>query len=164
VGIGYHRGPTEYTIAAEWYAPIDQFQIIETTPFQAQSTGQTLPNKVVAEYKSVLNWGIGVQHRFTRTVAAYGSFTTDLSAVVPENTNSLVTKWDLYHITAGGEFSVRKLHLTLGLEWAFGNDTVNGIDLSGIEGLGNVFDPGDSDVRYDKLTLILGIQLGGENL
>jgi hypothetical protein len=163
-GVGYHRGPTQYTITAEWYAPVDQFQVIETRSFQAQSTGQTLPNQVVAEYKSVLNWGIGVQHRFSPNVAVYGSFTTDFSAVAPEKTNSVVTKWDLYHITAGGEFSVGKLHLTLGLEWAFGSDKVNRIDLSGIEGLGDVWNPGDSDVRYDKFTIILGLQLGGNNL
>jgi long-subunit fatty acid transport protein len=164
MGAGYHRGPTEYTLAVEWYAPIDQFQIIETTPFQSQSTGQTLKNEVVAEYKSVLNWGVGVQHRFSSTVAAYGSFTTDFSAVVPENTNSVITRWDLYHLTAGGEFSVNKLHLTLGLEWAFGKDTINGIDLSEIDSTKALWQAGDSDVRYDKFTIILGIKLGGENL
>ncbi len=163
-GVGYHRGPTQYTIAAEWYAPIDQFQLIETTPFIGQSNGQTLPNRVVAEYKSVFNWGIGVQHRFTPNRAAYGSFTTDFSAVVPEKTNSVITKWDLYHLTAGGEFSVRKLHVTLGLEWAFGTDTVGAIDLSQIEGLDGLGNADGSNVRYNKFTIILGLQLGGENL
>jgi hypothetical protein len=163
-GLGYRRGATQYTVAAEWYAPIDRFQVIETAPFEAQSTGQTLPNEVVAEYKSVFNWGIGIQHRFTPQVAAYGSFTTDFSAVVPEETNSLVTKWDLYHITAGAEFSVRKFHLTLGLEWAFGDEDLGGVDLSKIEDFGDIWNPDETQVRYDKLTLILGIQFGGENL
>jgi hypothetical protein len=54
--------------------------------------------------------------------------------------------------------------LTLGLEWAFGKDTISGIDLSEIDGTNALWDAGDSNVRYNKFTIILGIQLGGENI
>jgi hypothetical protein len=149
-------------LATEWYAPVDAFEIIETTDYQVQSTGQTLPNDVTAEFKSVLNVGVGFRYQFTENTAGYGAFTTDFSAAVPEQTNSAIATWDLYHVTAGGEFTLRRLHFTLGLEWAFGQETLPGVDLSDIDGAGGLQDPGPSDVRYNRLTLLFGFSIGGK--
>jgi hypothetical protein len=161
VGAAYQFEHTDVTASAEWYAAIDQFDILEPDTFVAQSTGQPLPNRVTAELKSVLNWGVGVEHRFTEDVAIYGSFTTDFSAAVPTATNAAIAVWDIYHLTGGAEFSIRNIHLTGGIEWGFGREPVRGLDLSDVDGSNGLTRTGDAEVTYNRLTFILGIAIGG---
>lgn len=163
-GAAYELDQTEVTVAAEWYGAVDQFHVIETTDFQAQTTGQTLPNDVTQQLKEVFNWGVAARHEFNERFSGYGAFTTDYSAVVPEGSNSVVTKWDLYHVTAGAEFTVRRFGFTAGIEWSFGSENVPGLDLSAVEGSGGLRDAGDAKVSYDNLTFIIGFSIGGKEI
>lgn len=162
-GAAYQLNKTELTASAEWFAPVDQFDVLETTSFQSQSTGETLPNSVVAEYKSIVNVGAGINHRFTSGVTAYGSFTTDFTAVVPDKTNTALTTWNLYHTTGGCEFTFRRFQFTLGAEWAIGKSPIDHLDFSAADESGGFQNAGSATVTYNELTFLVGLQINGDS-
>ncbi len=131
---------------AEWFSPIDWYEVIDGGDFYSQSTGQMLSNKITHELKSVLNFGIGIESIIGPRFKAYGSFTTDYSARKKEaNTSLSVTDWDIYHLMAGADFRIRESAFTLGLGYAFGGRKAGKRLVSGID-----------NVRQELLELITG--------
>lgn len=122
-GAAYRLGKTRIHLSAEWFDAVDQFTVLATKDFVAQSTGDTLSNPLTHELQEVLNYGIGIDFAMREHFTLYGSFATDFSGAVPgTETNLAITKLDVYNVAAGAAFTVARWELTLGGAYAFGSD------------------------------------------
>jgi hypothetical protein len=128
---GNQYGKTAIHVGAEWFSSVDRFVIMETQPVPVDTFGLRIFH-LDTELGSVLNWGVGVEHFFSKKLSIYGAFTTDKSAAVPgSDTNATISTWDLWHITTGAAFQIVGLDLTLGLAYASGGNDVEREEDSG---------------------------------
>jgi hypothetical protein len=124
-GLSYRWGKTRLHASAEWFDAVQKFRVLETTDFQAQSTGENLKNRVDHELKSIVNYGFGVEIYFKEKLRGYASFVTDYSAAVPgTETNLAISFWDIYHLATGLAFTLGRSEFTLGVNYAFGSDNL----------------------------------------
>ncbi|MGB5872278.1 MAG: hypothetical protein WBH56_00985 [Bacteroidota bacterium] len=158
VGGAYRFGMVNLHLSGEWYGAIEEYTVLDTEPYVAQGSGETLTNDLTHETKSVTNFGLGVDFFVTEKTIVSAGFVTDFSARVPDTQTNLSTasSWDIYHISAGVTFPLGKSDFTLGLAYSFGSDTFeNNIDLT----------PGPDDVTRDskmvfsRIKVLLGFQI-----
>ncbi|UCF63668.1 MAG: hypothetical protein JSW33_14070 [bacterium] len=124
-GLSYKWGKTRVHASAEWFDAVQKFRVLETSNFEAQSSGESLENRVDHELKSIINYGIGIEINFKEKLNGYTSFVTDYSAAVPETrTNLAISFWDIYHLAAGLAFTLGRSEFTLGVNYAFGSDNL----------------------------------------
>lgn len=133
VGIGFGRWwkDTEVSIAAEWFAAVPRFTIIPAQPFlPQQGSDSAIAMALTAQYRSLINWGVGVQHRFDEHWNAYAAFRTDLTSI-PTGVKSVGTlvNWNLYHANVGVQASIGRAAVILGLDMAWGSQ--DGVDTIG---------------------------------
>ncbi|MCK5454561.1 MAG: hypothetical protein KAJ16_09375 [Calditrichia bacterium] len=149
-------------LSAEWFNGIPHYSVMEGKLFVSQIVGDTLENKLTHELAEVLNIGIGLQHSLNENVSLSASFTTDFSARKSgSETNLSIASWDIYHIMLGTTFRVKKSEFTLGLGYAYGNDTF-AIDLPYSErSLINNLDPELNDVKfsYQNVKFVFGFTI-----
>jgi hypothetical protein len=159
VGIGgaVDIGQTTLFLSSEWFAPRGPTRVLETAPFEAQSTGEALTHDLVLRTSGVVNVGGGVRHRFSPRFAGYLSAATDLSSI---DTTARVsvgrTPWDLYHVGVGAKFTVSRLDLIVGLNYTTGGAEVDLDSASGIP----VFGAQDLSVRERGIRVLFGFQYG----
>jgi hypothetical protein len=165
VGVGVSRSlgkEMRAHISAEWFAPVDAYTVLNAQPFVGQSTGQLVDTDVRQSLKSVLNFGIGVEQRYSENLNLYLSFHTDRSASPGGNDiSSALASWDLYHFATGASFKVGRYDFTLGGVFAFG-DTEPGSNLEFVPGdplVNQLGGPGNSRIAYYNLSLVLGVTL-----
>jgi hypothetical protein len=161
VGGGYRLGKFKFHASAEWYDKIDEFFVLDTEEYTAQSSGEILTNDLSHELKSVTNYGIGIDFFSNPDLIFSASFVTDFSARVPTTeTNHSLSTWDIYHISGGTTFKLGNSDLTLGLEYAFGSKN--------LERNINITNPGDStnpdiesnaEVTSSRIKLLIGFIL-----
>jgi hypothetical protein len=136
--------------------------VLNAQPFVGQSTGQLVDTDVRQSLKSVLNFGIGVEQRYSENLNLYLSFHTDRSASPGGNDiSSALASWDLYHFATGASFKVGRYDFTLGGVFAFG-DTEPGSNLEFVPGdplVNQLGGPGNSRIAYYNLSLVLGVTL-----
>jgi hypothetical protein len=124
-GLSYRWGKTTLHASAEWYDAVQKFRVLETSNFQAQSSGEIVQNRVDHELESIINYGVGIEIYFKKKLNGYASFVTDYSAAVPgTETNLAISFWDIYHLAAGLAFTLRRSEITVGVNYAFGNDNL----------------------------------------
>lgn len=139
-GASYKMNRTTLYGNVEWFNAVGNFTVIAGEDFQAQTTGEVFSNSAVQELKSVINFGLGVEHRFTEKFSLFGSFATDFSAAPAASSTThsnwelypyigssdiTITNWDIYHITVGSQFTFMGLELTLGVERAFASSPID---------------------------------------
>jgi len=125
LGAGYKFGRLKMHIAAEYYSTILKYSILSPEPLKSQTGDITISNDLTAAADDVLNYGIGLEMYINPKFTLYGAFTTDFSAYVKgEETNSSVSRWDFYHVTAGAAFTWEKLEITSGVATSFANDDI----------------------------------------
>jgi hypothetical protein len=157
IGAGVSRrvGSTRLYASAEWYAPVDRFDVIQLPE------GAPGAESLTQELGSVLNGGIGFEHVVSSEVSFYGAFHTDYTAAVGSaRENVAISDWNLYHVSGGLSFRFRENRFTLGASWAKGSrrrpiDTPIPPELLPESGLNR-----DVTIRYSKLTLLLGFLFG----
>jgi len=121
----YAIAGTRLYASAEWFQGEEEFDIMELAPFVAQSTGDTVVQRVTQQLTGVLNFGFGVEQRFGEATRAYASFRTDRSAAIPEaDTDVSVSSWNIYFLTVGATFRVMDADLTLGAGYGFGRQAI----------------------------------------
>ena len=123
-GLSYGWGSLRLHGAAEWWAKVDRYTVLEAQSFVIQTpTGDsTATTAVTDELKSVLNWGLGIEKEFGPTFAGYASYHTDRTGRSPDSPPSAsVTAWDLNHVAAGVTFMAFRSTFALGQEVAFGS-------------------------------------------
>lgn len=150
IGFGAARafGRSRVHFGAEWFDGVSARNILEPEPFQAPD-GSEIRNDVVYELDPVFNVAVGVENRRQNDLQLYASFRTDFSAAPADSaSNATTSTYDLYHFAGGATFKVAESEFTLGAIYAFGNSVV-GPNRAGLAE--------DLDVRYRKLTFILGV-------
>jgi hypothetical protein len=123
-------------------------------------TGTILENDVIEEFKSVTNFGLGVEHDLTPHIQVFGSAITNFSAHPNSSeTNMASSTWDIYQFTCGSNFTLAGIEFTLGVEYGSGNDLVDRIGLTDSterDGGNIAFEPGKQEVRFRRLEGFLG--------
>jgi len=156
-GVTWRDDRRSVNVNAEWFAPVDEFSIMDV---EGAGIPGVFEQGYSQELKSVLNVGVGYSHRFSSGVELYGAAHTDFSAAPDSRSGNVATStWNLYHVTAGTSFTVSGSRFTLGLSYAVGsNRTALGGNLPpGTPILGEPIDP---DVRYSRLSLVVGFLFG----
>jgi hypothetical protein len=123
-GAAYAFGATKLHFSAEWYSDVETYKVLDPEPAVWESTGEPVVFPLEHELDGLINWGIGLEHKFSNGVSAYGGFATDLSAAsAGSSVNLALTTWDIYQVVAGTSFTLAKTSLNLGLGYAFGSDS-----------------------------------------
>lgn len=156
-GFGASRrvGHTRLYASAEWYGRVDRFTVLAVPAGSAEAAG------VTQALRAVLNAGLGFEHVVSDDVSIFGAFHTDFSAAEGGGAaNVSISDWDLYHWSGGASFRVRDNRFTLGASWARGHKTrpiASPVPPASLPGgwLGT-----DVDIRYSKLTFLLGFVFG----
>ena len=157
VGGSYRWTDTTLHATAEYFSVVDAYTVMETS-FAGSSPGVTTrPAKVVDALDDVLNWGVGLERRFSEKTTAYISFITDHSANrVAGQYDISVSTWDIYHLNGGVAFTLLGTDLTLGGGFAWGQQPLN-ITPDSAGSLPSTAQP--SEVSYSRIKAILGIAL-----
>ena len=125
LGAAYKFGKFKIHIATEYYSNVIKYSILSPEPFKSQTGDLTVSNDLTAASDAVLNYGFGLEMYINPKFTLYSAFTTDFSAYAKEEeTNSSISRWDLYHITAGAAFTLEKLEITSGVATSFANDDI----------------------------------------
>jgi len=148
-GITYKLGRTNLYGTMEWFSGIDEYVVIQGDDFVGQSSGDTLPNRVIHEVGAVLNIAVGVEHSLSDKFTLYGSFWTDYSARKEGSISNLsVTDWDLFHFMGGTTFTAFGSQFTFGMGYAYGNHTGKDQQTPDDPTLGNIAREYFSDLQY----------------
>jgi hypothetical protein len=154
-GISRRGTRTRLYASAEWYAPVDRFDVIELPE------GTPGASRLTQELQGVLNAGIGFEHVVSDDISVYGAFHTDYSASTGGVTlNVAMSDWDLYHFSGGLSFRFRDNRFTLGASWARGGTTRPLDSPVPPEQLPQGRFDQDVTIRYSKITILLGFVFG----
>ncbi len=160
-GFGGSYGFPKRTVhaSAEWFGPVDAYDVLDPEQFIGQSSGDTLDHLVVGGASSVLNLSIGLEEHLARSVNMYFGFHTDFSSARKGQEGSVyITEWDLYHFSGGSQFLFGSAQITLGLGYAFGRQKSNKLitidDILKPEDL--VGDEKETSARFSRLKFIIG--------
>jgi hypothetical protein len=166
LGAAYSFARTTVHVAAEWYAKVDRFDVIDPQVYTSQSSGESLAHELTHELDSVINIGGAVEHRVSDRVSAYGSFTTDFTGEVPTSQRDVsFSNWDLYHITGGSVVQIGRSAITLGLGYSFGSENQREallLDAGARNQLLGLLEDGGSEgaeISFTRWRLILGWSL-----
>ena len=159
IGLGYGKRwkETSISLAVEWFAAVPKFTIIAAQPFSPQTAGGApIDMSLTAQYRSLVNWGVGVQHRFSPHWNAYGAFRTDLTSI-PTGVKSVGTliNWNLMHANLGVQATIGRASIILGLDTAWGGQ--DGVVAGGDPGPGLVVLPAVNE-SYFNITGALGFK------
>jgi hypothetical protein len=115
-GAGWDRGATRWHMSAEWFAPVDRFNVIQ---LPAETSARQF--ELTQQLESVFNIGLGVEHEFDNGVVLYGAGLTDFTASTDESAvNIAVSNWNLYHLSSGVKFAFAGSRFTLGATYTWG--------------------------------------------
>jgi len=161
VGLGLRRGGERFQLygSAEWFADVDQYDVIRSDPFDPQSSTGQLEFIVSDERDSVLNWAVAVEGLVTERVTAYASYATDQSANDGSDSNLVVAPWDIRTVSLGADFRIAGRSLTVGGAFGWGDSTTR--DKKDLI-LNADLDPppnfAPTPVRYRSFGVILGFE------
>jgi len=157
-GGSYAFGPTRLHFSVEWFDAVNASRVLATETFMSQSTGETLTDDVIQESKSVVNFGVGIEHHFSPKLAAYGAFRTDKSPLPDSSaSNSAMSHWDLTHVSGGAAFTVGRVDLVVGTDVAWGGGSPRGF-LDGLVGQPPE-PPPDARTNYLSATVMFGLKV-----
>ncbi len=169
IGLGgaytFNRERARAHFAAEWFNSVGEYAVIDSEPFIAPESGDTISFDITQELNSVFNAGVGIENQFSKLLGAYAGFRTDFNAGLEEPSKggqfaANVSRWDLYHVALGSTFTIERSHFTLGTVLSFGqSEPFDPLDfLPGIR-------PPDqqrlAEAGLFRITVILGFGLAG---
>jgi len=163
-GVGFRLGSTRVHGSAEWYDAVASFSILDADAFTPQTGGGPIENDATGLYESVVNWGVGLEHRLGPVTTLYVSYSQDNSAAAadaPTATDLALTSYDISRYSLGTSFRVGASDLMLGFAWARGFDDFRQlIDLDDPAAPGDTFDgDGDAGLRFSQWTIVVGFEL-----
>lgn len=148
-------GQTRLHFSAEWFAKADEFTVLDSEPFEAQSSGEIIDTALHHALDSVFNVAVGLEHTFSEGLQAYGGFRTDFSGLGQgSGNNGSVSYLDIYHLSAGAVFKAGGQDITLGGVIAFGSAAITREYKPQEIGKGS-----SADWRYLRFTFVVGINL-----
>lgn len=160
LGLAYNFGNVKLHLSAEWYDAISRFNVLDTEPYESQSSGETLTNDLTHEAKSVINFGLGMDYFASDSLIFSLSVTSDFSAYVDNTTTNLAaySAWDLIHIAGGSTFNLFKSEVTVGAVYSFGSQTINNnINITPDDENNSV--GRQSNFKYSQIKVLLGFEI-----
>lgn len=157
VGGSYRWTDTTLHATLEYFGAVDPYTVMETAA-AGTSPGVTTHAAVVNDaLEEVVNWGVGIERRFSEKTTAYISFITDNSASRFAGQYDIsVSTWDIHHVNGGVAFTIKGTDLTLGGGFAWGSAPLRPTTDS--EGtLPALAQP--AEVGYTRIKAILGLAL-----
>jgi hypothetical protein len=157
-GVSRQFGNTVIHATGEFFAPVGEYVVLDAQPFESQTSGEMIEMAVISEADSVFNVAVGVEQIFNEGLRAYVGFNTDFSSAT-ENpaTNLTYSPWDLYHLGGGATFNAMGTDFTLGVIGAFGSTVIQHEEDEPFPPVGL---PDGTDIRVQRITLILGFNFG----
>lgn len=156
-GLTFKLQRIRFYASSEWFAPIHAYTVVDTEDGLAQSTGEQMSTDVTHELAAVLNTGFGLEYAHSPRFKSYVSFATDNSAKRPgTETNLSLTDWNIHHIIAGAEITIKRSAVTVGLGYSFGDREISLRPAEG-GGLHGLWDPfAGLEFRYSTYKVIVG--------
>ena len=160
IGLGgaYWGETISVHLSTEWYDAVKNFQPMELAPLNSQSTGETFNKQITQQFKSVINAGLGLDYKLNDKVSLAGSFITDFSANDRNSPSNLsLSKWDIYHLSAGSYFKIGTTEITIGLSYSFGSDYIKSI--TDLNNSGNGTDSlaaTSPEVKFSRIKVLFG--------
>jgi hypothetical protein len=102
----------------EWFSSVAAYDILQPEPAPVAGSPQTVPLTYEGEARSVLCYGLGLEHHLGERVVLYGGAAHNESAYVAERDS--FASWDLTDVTGGLTFDTGRAKLALGLGYAWG--------------------------------------------
>ena len=158
-GAAYRLGDFKLHFSAEWYDAVNNFYVLDTEPYESQSSGVVLTNDLTYQAKSVINYGIGLDYFAADSLIFSASFGSDYSAKSDEEqlNQPQTLGMNLFHISAGSSFRVWKSELTIGLVYTYGSSPLvnNFAIVPGDEGQISQ----EAELFYSQIKVLLGFEL-----
>jgi hypothetical protein len=160
VGAGYFFEHTQLHFAAEWFAEVTAYDVLELESFTSQTTGLPVTRSLRQVRESVANFAVGIEQDIGERYGGFLSFNTDNSAYSQESEVS-TSGMDIYHATGGMSAIVGRTRWMLGFSYAWGSETTQQpIDLTPGDG-GTTTDPVDEvEMSYSRVTFLIGFRVG----
>jgi len=159
VALGGSYSWGEFTIhgTVEWFSRVDEYTAVEA-PAPLTGPGVTgFASTYVGGFDSVVNFGFGLEKRFSDRGTAYASFITDNCARSRLSGQQIVfSTWDIMHINGGVALKVAGTEVTLGGGYAWGSEPL-GVTRQGEGVLDPTVEP--ADVDYSRIKMLLGFAL-----
>jgi len=160
VGFGgaYRLEKIKFHFSVEWYNAVKQYYVLDTEPFESQSSGEVLTNDLSHQTKSVTNFGFGIDYFAADSLIFSASFISDYSAksdeIVLGQPQSI--GFDLFHISAGSTFKIWQSLLTLGLVYTYGSQDF-GENINLVPGSDDISN--EANIEYSQIKVLLGFEL-----
>ncbi len=150
VGAQYRLDRTSFYFTAEWFDSVDEFAVVEAEDFVGQTTGDTISTDWTQRWRSITNWGLGIEYEISDGLDLYGAFFTDRSAIEQPvaEVNLATASWDIYHVSAGAAIGIGSADLTLGFGLGFGSDEDRDLFAGAEE---------TADFSYSSFKLLVGL-------
>jgi hypothetical protein len=161
----FNRERARVHFAAEWFNAIGEYAVIDSEPFTAPESGDTISFDITQELNSVFNAGVGIENQFSELLGAYAGFRTDFNAGLEEPARggqfpANVSRWDLYHVSLGSTFTIERSDFTLGTVFSFGHsEPFDPLDF--LPGLRPPDQARMAEASLFRITIILGFGLAG---
>jgi hypothetical protein len=170
IGLGgaytFNRERARVHVAAEWFNRVNEYDVIDSEPFLAPQSGDTLSFDITQELESVFNAGVGIENQFSELLGAYAGFRTDFNAGLeepPEGSGQFaanVSRWDLYHVSLGSTFTIERSDFTLGTVLSFGqSEPFDPLDF--LPGIRPPDEQRLAEASLFRITIILGFGIAG---
>ncbi len=115
-------GSFDFYASAEWFGPISEYDVMETTPIASQVPPAEFPLPITQSRDAVFNVAGGVSVKATSWLSLFGSVRTDRSYRDPSDRTFVgLGAYDLTHLTGGVSMSTKQLEVALGVLYASGN-------------------------------------------
>ena len=160
LGVRGRAGIFQLYGSAEWFASLDEYDVIRSGPFDRQSSTGQFEYVVSDARSSVLNWVVAVEGRLSEVVTTYASFGKDFSSNDGTESNLVMAPWDIRSVSLGVDWRFRGRSLTLGVAFGWANspswDVTDSVPSVGLDPPLS-FEPGP--IRYRSFSFILGFEL-----
>ncbi len=142
----------------EWYNAVDKFYVLDTQPYQSQSSNEILSNDLTHQTKSIINYGLGIDYFAADSLIFSASFISDYSSKSDElNLNEPQSLGlNLFHISAGSTFKVWKSFLTVGAVYTYGSQSLEEIII--LQQGNSAEISNQAKLQYSQIKVLLGFE------
>jgi hypothetical protein len=171
IGAEYKFNNVSFAFSAEWFSKIKKYNLIKENNKSEKmdypitnDPGYAIP---VMANKSVVNFGVSVVYNIKESLKYIGSFRTDLNffddKALNRNTDFVpnMSYLDIYHLTSGIVFSIKKANITFGMDYGYGRSENNQQFINMTSASQSNFLQGDIDYStstvYHNISLNLGL-------
>jgi len=158
-GAAYRLDKYKFHFSAEWFNGVDEYNVLDTQPFQSQSSGEVFTNNLTHQTKSIINYGLGIDYFAADSLIFSASFISDYSAMAGTESEiqPKMLGMNIFHFSAGSTFKIWKSLLTLGLVYSWGSEKIGeNINLSGGD---NGIISNEAELQYSQIKVLLGFEL-----